>query len=152
MWLLVLEKLKTQDKLKPWEVNVSSASNVCVLCKSQQDSHDHLFFECPYSKHVWSKILDIMPLQIVYDKWKDVFQCLYGVANRRVARVVVSKILLSTSVYFIWQERNSRLFNNGGQNPDQLFKAIILTVRLKMRSLKFKESHHVRDLRLKWNI
>ncbi|XP_071739508.1 uncharacterized protein [Rutidosis leptorrhynchoides] len=114
LWLLVLEKLKTQDKLKPWEVNASTASNVCVLCKAHQESHDHLFFECPYSKHVWSL----------------------------VARVVVSKILFSASVYFIWQERKSRLFNNVGRNPDQLVKAIVSTVRLKMLSLKFKDSHH----------
>nr|GEX06939.1 hypothetical protein [Tanacetum cinerariifolium] len=56
MWLVMLNKLKTQDVLRQWDVSCDSNLNVlrCPLCKTQPDSHSHLFFECQFSSHVWS--------------------------------------------------------------------------------------------------
>ncbi|XP_071714838.1 uncharacterized protein [Rutidosis leptorrhynchoides] len=43
-WLLMLEKLKTQDKMFPWDVgDGQNGPMLCSLCKTQQDSHNHLF-------------------------------------------------------------------------------------------------------------
>ncbi|PWA63180.1 reverse transcriptase domain, Reverse transcriptase zinc-binding domain protein [Artemisia annua] len=56
-WLLMGERLKTQDTLRSWDVPITV--NVddlrCPLCKTVQDSHAHLFFECPFSIQVWFK-------------------------------------------------------------------------------------------------
>ncbi|XP_071740587.1 uncharacterized protein [Rutidosis leptorrhynchoides] len=45
MWLLMGERLKTQDRLKPWELH-AKPSLICVLCKESIDNHAHLFFKC----------------------------------------------------------------------------------------------------------
>ncbi|XP_071739438.1 uncharacterized protein [Rutidosis leptorrhynchoides] len=153
MWLLVKEKLKTQDKLKAWDVGSSRHLNdSCALCKTQQDSHDHLFFECPFSMQVWSRVQQNIPLQILSYKWREIMDLLSEVADRQVARVVVSKLLLSASVYFLWQERNARLFKSETRSPDQIFKIIFSSTRLKLMSLKFKDSLHVRNLKARWNL
>nr|GEU38638.1 hypothetical protein [Tanacetum cinerariifolium] len=52
LWLVINQKLKTQDKVTSWEVS-DSLMTVCSLCEMVQDSHDHIFFECPFSKQVW---------------------------------------------------------------------------------------------------
>ncbi|XP_071695234.1 uncharacterized protein [Rutidosis leptorrhynchoides] len=57
MWLLMGEILKTQDKMRVWDVGTHNQGPfVCSLCKLQKDTHDHLFFECNFSKKVWTKI------------------------------------------------------------------------------------------------
>nr|GEU44033.1 hypothetical protein [Tanacetum cinerariifolium] len=51
------DKLKIQDRLWQWDVSPSIDLNLlgCPLCNMVPDSHDHLFFECSFSSHVWSK-------------------------------------------------------------------------------------------------
>ncbi|XP_071700171.1 uncharacterized protein [Rutidosis leptorrhynchoides] len=51
LWLLIGEKLKTQDMLKNWEIN-PSISLLCPLCKLVPDSHNHLFFDCVFPRAV----------------------------------------------------------------------------------------------------
>ncbi|XP_071713733.1 uncharacterized protein [Rutidosis leptorrhynchoides] len=48
MWLLMGENLMTQDKLKHWEIS-DNQSLLCTLSEQVSDSHDHLFFNCPFS-------------------------------------------------------------------------------------------------------
>ncbi|GJS06220.1 hypothetical protein Tco_0363016 [Tanacetum coccineum] len=40
---------KTQDTLRHWD-NMIYALVTCSLCETKPDSHDHLFFECPFSQ------------------------------------------------------------------------------------------------------
>nr|GEW21080.1 putative reverse transcriptase domain, reverse transcriptase zinc-binding domain protein [Tanacetum cinerariifolium]GEW21164.1 putative reverse transcriptase domain, reverse transcriptase zinc-binding domain protein [Tanacetum cinerariifolium] len=51
-------KLKTQDKLRQWDVGKSVDLNLlmCPLCKAVPDSHEHLFFECSFSSKVWKLV------------------------------------------------------------------------------------------------
>lgn len=49
-WTVWLNRLPTLDCLRAWGVNVEG---VCTLCNSQQESRDHLFFECNYASVVW---------------------------------------------------------------------------------------------------
>lgn len=51
LWLALLRKLKTQDRMKVWD-GVNNSHNVCLLCKLVLETHEHLFFECPYSKEI----------------------------------------------------------------------------------------------------
>nr|GFC19051.1 hypothetical protein [Tanacetum cinerariifolium] len=58
LWLVMRRCLKTQDMLRPWDVDPSTDLNAltCVFCKLQMDSHEHLFFECSFSAHVWQLV------------------------------------------------------------------------------------------------
>ncbi|GJY04170.1 putative reverse transcriptase domain-containing protein [Tanacetum coccineum] len=58
LWLIMRRSLKTQDKLRQWDVDpATDLTQVrCSLCGTQADSHEHLFFECSYSSKVWSLI------------------------------------------------------------------------------------------------
>lgn len=56
VWLLIRHCLKTHDRLQAWDVSKKRTHFSCVFCSLQPDSHDHLFFECSYSRQVWSKV------------------------------------------------------------------------------------------------
>ncbi|XP_071740126.1 uncharacterized protein [Rutidosis leptorrhynchoides] len=57
VWLMMGEHLKTQDKMRSWDIPVSqNVTLLCALCGIQPDTHDHLFFKCPYANQVWKKV------------------------------------------------------------------------------------------------
>ncbi|XP_071694938.1 uncharacterized protein [Rutidosis leptorrhynchoides] len=109
IWLLMKQKMKTQDKLNNWEVS-QGQQLTCSLCMECTDSHDHLFFECNFSKNVWQLVQSYVPGLSSY-KWSDVSSYISRLPAKNSATVLVSKLMFAASVYFIWQERNSRLFS-----------------------------------------
>nr|GEX07781.1 hypothetical protein [Tanacetum cinerariifolium] len=56
---------------------------------------------------------------------------------------VIQRLVLGASVYFIWQERNVRLFENKCRTVDVVFNLIVNTFRLKLLSLNVKWSRDV---------
>nr|XP_043611668.1 uncharacterized protein LOC122583314 [Erigeron canadensis] len=49
LWLVFMKKLKTQDRMQNWDIQGRDPNELkCLLCNTQQDSHGHLFFDCPY--------------------------------------------------------------------------------------------------------
>nr|GEV06483.1 putative reverse transcriptase domain-containing protein [Tanacetum cinerariifolium] len=41
----------------------------CVFCKNVPDSHDHLFFECEYSKKIWDCLKCMVKMDYAPDRW-----------------------------------------------------------------------------------
>ncbi|XP_071695192.1 uncharacterized protein [Rutidosis leptorrhynchoides] len=116
LWLLMGERLKTQDRLKAWEIH-HGAIIVCPLCNLVPDTHDHLFFSCPFASQVWTLVLQHIDFPISSHAWKDFALLLSPFAKRNIARFVIIKLLFAASVYFIWQERNRRIFKKGNRSP-----------------------------------
>ncbi|KAL9661414.1 hypothetical protein QQ045_026238 [Rhodiola kirilowii] len=59
VWLVVQNKLMTRDRLVQWGVPVSKS---CVLCETEEESRNHLFFECRFTQEVWYKMGILDPL------------------------------------------------------------------------------------------
>ncbi|XP_071714240.1 uncharacterized protein [Rutidosis leptorrhynchoides] len=144
------ERLKTQDKLKSWEIH-NGMQLICPLCKFCSDTHDHLFFECMYSSQVWRKITALTWLPQL-SNWRAVCNCLSTAASRNTSTSVVAKLVFGAAVYFIWQERNNRLFKNSHRSEVKLFDDIYNTVRLKLMSIRFKSSAKVERMKTTWQI
>ncbi|GJY89248.1 hypothetical protein Tco_0503876 [Tanacetum coccineum] len=70
----------------------------------------------------------------------DVISDLMPIASRRTSKSVVAKLVVAASTYYIWQERNWRLFNKGKRSLDQVCDCIKSSVRLKLLSCRFKKS------------
>ncbi|XP_071698661.1 uncharacterized protein [Rutidosis leptorrhynchoides] len=139
LWLLIGENLKTQDRLKNWEIN-PSIPLLCPLCKLVPDSHDHLFFYYVFSRDVWSRVKSNMNIPFIYDGWKDMVALISPFSKRNLSRFIVVKHLFASSIYVIWQERNKRFFKRGSRTVDQVYHAVYSTVRPKLISLKWKYS------------
>ncbi|GKD72578.1 RNA-directed DNA polymerase, eukaryota, reverse transcriptase zinc-binding domain protein, partial [Tanacetum coccineum] len=69
LWMLVHERLPTQDRLAKWYPNRVIK---CVMCLQEQDSHQHLFFNCPYSKKVYDKAKIKANINVGSYHWKKV--------------------------------------------------------------------------------
>ena len=57
--------------------------------------------------------------------------------------VVVNKLVLAAIVYYIWKERNLRIFRKEERNAEVLCNLIKDSVRYKMLALRVKNSKNV---------
>ncbi|GJY44993.1 hypothetical protein Tco_0433206 [Tanacetum coccineum] len=107
------------------------------------DSHSHLFFSCVYSMYIWDRVNIMAKLDDVSNIWAEVISgiCIKKPSNSIWS--VIQRLVLGASVYFIWQERNVRLFDSKNRSVDVVLNIIVNTVRLKLLSLNLKGSRDV---------
>ncbi|GJV13950.1 putative reverse transcriptase domain-containing protein [Tanacetum coccineum] len=112
MWLVIQQKLKTQDRLRQWDVGPSIDLNLlkCPLCDLVPDSHDHLFFECSFSSHVWFKVRVLCGMDAIPPHLSDVVAFIVPLSRGKTVVSIISRIVVAATSYYIWLERNGRLF------------------------------------------
>ncbi|KAJ0533298.1 hypothetical protein HanIR_Chr09g0406811 [Helianthus annuus] len=84
--------------------------------------------------------------------WNAIVDWLGARANSKSAINFISRLIVAAAVYFVWQERNARLFRNQTRPPDALATLILQTVCYKLIGVKFKECNRVRRLLESWEI
>jgi hypothetical protein len=150
LWLVMRRRLRTQDRIRPNDPSIGTL--LCPLCNSQPDSHDHLFFECLYSSQVWDSLKVFAGLTDIPSSLENVVHHLAPMASSRSVRSVVSKLLLAATSYFIWQERNNRIFKQQRQSESQVIDVIKATVRLKLLTCRFKRRANVLSFMRVWRV
>ncbi|GJR14587.1 reverse transcriptase domain-containing protein [Tanacetum coccineum] len=108
LWLVMRNSLKTQDRLRKWDIGVNSDVNLLRCMEDvSQSFHDIISYSQP-------------------------------MAHRRTAKSIIGRILVAVAAYFIWVERNNRLFKNVRRSPEEIRDIIMVTVRLKLLTFRFK--------------
>ena len=67
MWLALHIRLATHDRI----LHFTPGPLACVFCVSHMETHDHLFFQCPYTCYIWQGLLHRMGIQHVNGTWED---------------------------------------------------------------------------------
>nr|XP_043612414.1 uncharacterized protein LOC122584265 [Erigeron canadensis] len=145
MWLIMRNKLLTQDRILLWSPTRRKNMDVmcCSLCIADFDSHTHLFFKCSYSNQVWCHMRGWANMHGVQPDWNSIMQWLIARAKSRSIGNVIGRLVVVASAYYIWQERNNRIFKNHARPPDILAKLIQDTVRSRLWKLRFKKTARV---------
>ncbi|GJU23251.1 hypothetical protein Tco_1156593 [Tanacetum coccineum] len=92
LWLVVNQKLKTQDKVCSWS---NSLMQVCPLCEVVADSHEHLFFECLFSQQVWNHMKSFAGLDTSTTLFSHIMSIIKPFATRRSSKSVIAKLVLA---------------------------------------------------------
>ncbi|KAJ7009375.1 hypothetical protein NC653_000139 [Populus alba x Populus x berolinensis] len=127
LWIASLERLSTMDRLQSFRI-IHAAT--CILCGAQEETHEHLFFQCPYSASVWREIARKSSITWPSMPWQHLLQ--WAAATLKSPKIFVhnlAKSILSTTVYFIWYERNNRIFNNVNRTVQELGAEIFQLIR-----------------------
>ncbi|PWA93634.1 reverse transcriptase zinc-binding domain-containing protein [Artemisia annua] len=95
------------------------------------------------SIHVWLKARGFILIPNVGSSWSSFVASIKSTAHKCLARVVVAKIIFGATIYYIWKQRNNKLFNKKSRQVDQVFDIVFSTTRLKIMTLKFKNSAYV---------
>ncbi|GJW27092.1 hypothetical protein Tco_0040903 [Tanacetum coccineum] len=67
-------------------------------------------------------------------------------------RSVLRRLILAACVYYIWDERNKRLFGNQKRDYKTVLFTIINHIRMKLTSLKVKNSAQVAKVNKDWQV
>ncbi|XP_022042094.1 uncharacterized protein LOC110944753 [Helianthus annuus] len=153
-WLIFKKKLWTQDRILRWNQLVTGSMNLmcCLLCHTGLETHEHLFFECPYSSSVWHKVRQKIDMDMASDSWEDISEWLISRANSKTVVSVAGRLIVAAAAYVIWSERNARFFSNRLRPPEKTADIVISTVRTKLISFKYKQSLNVQRFLEEWKM
>nr|GEY11203.1 hypothetical protein [Tanacetum cinerariifolium] len=154
LWLVMRNSLKTQDLLRSWDVGptIDLASLRCLLFDRQRDSHNHLFFECKFSARVWSYVRDMAELENVPPILTEIVEILHVTDKPKSTRSIIGRLIVAATTYYIWKERNNRLFNKVNHTPEEIRDMITITIRLKLLTFKFKNTTNINRILQYWKI
>ena len=149
LWLAILGRLRTQDRMKKWK---DTSEFCCVFCNNQIDSHSHLFFECKYPNEVWNLIKIKVNMSHRPGNWIEIIKEFQSSLKRKSIENFIKKMALAASVYHIWNERNKRLFGKQRNSVDVTVKIIMDDIRLKIFSLNMGYLGLNEEICKKWNV
>ncbi|KAG5525159.1 hypothetical protein RHGRI_031740 [Rhododendron griersonianum] len=130
-WLALLGRLATKDRLRAWGLDNDTS---CVLCQGGFESHSHLFFECSFTSIIWevvkAKCGFVLPSRDLMDEIH------WGLTHCKDCSIQsrLFKLCLAASVYYIWKERNGRIFQQIGYESTSVVRLILEEVKASMTS------------------
>ncbi|GJU33568.1 RNA-directed DNA polymerase, eukaryota, reverse transcriptase zinc-binding domain protein [Tanacetum coccineum] len=124
LWLAVKKKLSTQDRMSKWYPN----------------------------KKIWKKVCDIGRITVNEDNWENIIKAMSLKKNKMSIWGIIRKICLAAVVYYIWQERNGRLFNNHKRTEKEVFEAIYGDVRSILISIPARDTQNIAKVDEEWDI
>nr|GEX89472.1 reverse transcriptase zinc-binding domain-containing protein [Tanacetum cinerariifolium] len=103
---------------------------------------------CSWHNVVWftHDLNDVPPILI------DIVDLLQQIGKSRKVRSIFGKLILAATAYFVLNERNSRLFKNMKRSPKDIRDVIMVTVRLKLLTFRFKNKPDVVALLQRWKM
>ncbi|KAJ6971338.1 hypothetical protein NC653_035571 [Populus alba x Populus x berolinensis] len=125
LWLAIHGRLRTMDRLHGVITDYT-----CVLCNLQAETHDHLFFACKYTGSVWGAVCNKTHVYWPSIPWQPLLQWAAVHYNKKSnLDHMIARLLLSTTVYFLWHERNNRIFSNAAQQYQVTAERIFQHIR-----------------------
>jgi len=111
----MLGKLRTRDRLR-----FIHTDTLCIFCMHEEESHEHLFFRCPWTSSLWNKTKDWLRINRRMTTLKSAVRGLSTRKKNLEARM--RRVSLSMIVYLIWEERNKRIFEGKSVLPALVFR------------------------------
>jgi hypothetical protein len=147
LWLASLGRLRTMDRLHGAVMN-----SQCVLCDQHDETHGHLFFECTYTKSVWETVCNRVKVFWPITPWRNLLQWAAShYTKKNNMDHIIARLLLSATVYFLWHERNNRVFNNNAQAHHTTAEAIFQQIRTHIANMDHAGTISAMTL-LSWNL
>ncbi|KAJ6689283.1 hypothetical protein OIU85_005665 [Salix viminalis] len=102
----------------------------CRLCTRVHESHDHLFFMCRYSLQVWKYIQAKAQTRWPNLTWNSLVEWTSRrCQDTKSTNNKIRALIFAATVYYIWQERNKRIFQQLSQPASTVGEAIYQVLR-----------------------
>ncbi|PWA89784.1 RNA-directed DNA polymerase, eukaryota, Reverse transcriptase zinc-binding domain protein [Artemisia annua] len=149
LWMAIKRRLQTQDRVMKWN---NDPNMKCPPCNMVNDSHSHLFFECEFSKEIWTVLKAKMEINWMSNSWDTLIEQYANKPCNNSIGSVLRRIGSASMVYHIWRERNARLFSGEKTDKGSIMKIIEGNIKLQLKCLKVKKSVQVMKIAHKWNV
>ena len=141
-WMAILNRLPTMDRLQAWGLEVTG---ICVLCKQEMESRNHMFFSCAYSKQIWKEILILCGLKRATYGWEEELQWAYKNFKGKSLTSIILRSTWSAYIYFVWKERNGRLYKSKEETREQVLEQIKQRTRIRLGGLTNIKLDHINN-------
>ncbi|GKA70985.1 RNA-directed DNA polymerase, eukaryota, reverse transcriptase zinc-binding domain protein [Tanacetum coccineum] len=128
LWIAILGRSTTQDKLQKWYPDKQMTCSLCDLCP---DSIGHLFFECNYSNVVWAGLKEkddsLRNRRIFADEKKDSKTLIHDIISHlriKLASLTVKRIKQVEEVCEKWKVYMTEKKGHGDLIDEELSDAI----------------------------
>ncbi|GAA0173178.1 hypothetical protein LIER_41475 [Lithospermum erythrorhizon] len=130
IWNAIRRKQPQPMWLCSWEVVEDSK---CVFCDEVENAN-HLLFACHFSACIWRRLLMYVKDFHLPRMWDQEVQIILqnGLANN--FRNKVRKLVTSSAVYNIWNERNQRIFQQKSIDSEYIVGKIVSSVRSRVNT------------------
>ncbi|KAI0513575.1 hypothetical protein KFK09_009600 [Dendrobium nobile] len=136
-WMAVLGKLKTADNLLIRGIEVPQ---LCSLCNSFAENHNHLFFACDFSFNILKFILPYVNCFLLRPTLAQVLEFFINSNCFTCLEKDFCCLSVSCILYHLWRERNSRRFSDLRTNSVRLICNITTAIRFKISRWKNKDN------------
>ncbi|CAN1275856.1 Putative ribonuclease H protein At1g65750 [Linum perenne] len=124
-WMVCHSKIASLDNLQKRGFQLA---NRCALCSAHLESINHLFLRCDFAVRVWNRISSALSIfgplgesvKNVFMEWKDM-NCSPNFHGG-------TRFVLHAFIWFVWLERNDRIFNDNPSGETQVFYRLMLNV------------------------
>ncbi|XP_048494705.1 uncharacterized protein LOC125494883 [Beta vulgaris subsp. vulgaris] len=123
-------KLQTKEKLHKIGV---CADSLCLICGEHDETHEHLFFKCHFSKECATRIKTWCGINNQSLSFSQIIEWLARRRRGSQVRRFVQAAAMEATTYCIWRVRNEAYWVHKIQNIDHTVKHIQQIV--KARSL-----------------
>ncbi|KAM6568714.1 hypothetical protein CsatB_016699 [Cannabis sativa] len=113
LWMAVLDRLKTRDRLKRMQI---TDVEECCFCSSQPESKLHLFFQCSKTSSLLQQMKDWIGWKAPAYDLNSLIRSISRSKRSKFQQQVFSASIAGL-VYFIWQQRNGKIWQ---QSPKSM--------------------------------
>ena len=129
MWLAILDKLTTKYKVLCWGYSINPT---CIFYNLACETVEHLFFECSFTRRIWRQGLEKCQVNTNILQLGNIITYITPLQLDKNLKAFTLKHLLAASTYFIWLERNRRIFCNLAKTEESIFLEIARHVKFKV--------------------
>ncbi|XP_039134367.1 uncharacterized protein LOC120271756 [Dioscorea cayenensis subsp. rotundata] len=108
-WLVGERKILTLDTLFARGCNKLPTAT-CLLCCSDTESIDHLFFRCPLARDIWDRLASIFSFPCIPSSCSDLWDDWYRELSPRLT--LSCSLIARVFLWQIWLARNNCIFNS----------------------------------------
>ncbi|XP_039058396.1 uncharacterized protein LOC120201958 [Hibiscus syriacus] len=105
----------------------------CVNYSTNLESRDHLSMQCPLAAALWNTILKLNGMNSSSMTWVETVSKASSTWKGRSLLTTILKISWTAFLYFIWQERNQRIFLGRHRTVECLLKEVKDVVGIRPR-------------------
>jgi hypothetical protein len=100
------------------------------MCKKNGESMDHLLLHCEVATRLWNYVFTLLGVELVTPRsFLDLLACWNRVGGRDMSKVICIMVPLCVT-WRIWQERNTRTFEDKESSVDGMRKNMISMLHL----------------------
>ncbi|XP_074282811.1 uncharacterized protein LOC141607361 [Silene latifolia] len=129
-WLIAHQRLTTQDRLYRMHI---IQSNLCFLCGSHEESHEHLFFSCAFSQRCRDLIANWCLIEL---PCSEVIKWWVQRRDHNACRKKITAVILASIMYNIWNVRNVSRVEGFVSRPECILQRVKNEVKMRVGQLQ----------------